>query len=362
VRRAPAATGPAVLAARDLVVRRGAGRSAFELRVDALELRAGGVLAVLGPNGSGKSTLLRTLAGLEVPAQGRIEGQAEGPVTMVFQRPVAFAGTVEHNLRAALGGLRLPRAERRARVDGALRDFDIARLASRRAATLSGGELRRLALARAFALRPGVLLLDEPFDDLDAAGQEALSLDLRRVIAGTRVAAAVVTHDLRRALLLSDHIAVLREGRVAQQGERDEVLARPASVAVAGLVGMSNLVEGVLRAGTAEEAAAGLAVVEVDAQHRIPVETSLAPGTPVWAGIRPERLKVDVGRGEGLPIGKGVVRTLLSDGVAATLNLEWAGRELRTHLLAGRGLARTVAPGDSVTLSVRPEDVHLIPR
>jgi len=107
--------------------------------------------------------------------------------------------------------------------------------------------------------------------------------------------------------------------------------------------------------------------VYVDEQHSIPVEPGDAArffevGAPVWAGIRPERLKLDVGRGEGLPIGKGVVRTLVSDGVAATVGVAWAGLELRTHLLAGRGLARTLRPGDAVTLSVRPEDVHLLPR
>jgi len=354
----------AALAVRDLRVRRSSKSGSFELRVEALDLLAGGVLAVLGPNGAGKSTLLRSLAGLEPVLEGRIERRVTGPVAMVFQRPVAFSGSVLHNLRVALSGQRLPRAEARVRVDEVLDHFGIAALASRRAATLSGGELRRLALARAFALRPAVLLLDEPFDDLDAAGQEALSLDLRRAIAGTEVAVAVVTHDLRRALLLADRIAVLLGGRVAQLGEREEVLARPTSPAVARLVGMANLIPGTLRSGEGD-----LASVFVDEQHTVPVETArdgpcaaLAPGAPVWAGIRPERLKLDVGRGEGLPIGKGVVRTLISDGVAATVGVAWAGLELRTHLLAGRGLARTVRPGDSVTLSVRPEDVHLLPR
>jgi ABC-type sulfate/molybdate transport systems ATPase subunit len=380
-----AGPGPA-LAALDLLVRRGARKGGFELRVEALDLLAGGVLAVLGPNGAGKSTLLRTLAGLEVPLRGRIERRVAGPVTMVFQRPIAFSGSVEHNVATALSGLRLARAQRRQRAAEALEHFDIARLASRRAATLSGGELRRLALARAFALRPAVLLLDEPFDDLDPAGQEALSLDLRRAIADTNAAVAVVTHDLRRALLLSDRIAVLLEGRVAQQGERDDVLAHPAGLAVARLVGMSNLIEGEvigaegsegeaiqgtlgageraerLPSGSRGARRAAPAQVAVDPQHRIPVETRFASGTPVWAGIRPELLKVDVGRGEGLPIGKGRVCTVVSDGVAATVTLEWAGRELCTRLLAGRGLARSIAPGDSVTRSVRPEDIHLIPR
>ena len=314
-------------------------------------------MAVLGPNGAGKSTLLRTLAGLEQPLRGRIERHVHGPVTMVFQRPIAFSGSVEHNVTAALSGLHLSRGDRRDRVAEALEHFDIAQLARRNAGTLSGGELRRLALARAFALRPVVLLLDEPFDDLDASGQEALSLDLRRAIAGTNVAVAVVTHDLRRALLLSDRIAVLREGRLVQQGEREEVLARPVDTGVAQQVGMSNLVLGCYEPPAPGEE---LGHVVVDPQHRIPALEQREAGAAVCAGIRPERLKVEVGRGEGIPIGKGRVRTVVSDGVAATLSVEWAGIELRTHLLAGRGLARTIAAGDAVTLSVRPEDVHLL--
>lgn len=344
----------AVLAARGLHVRRGSRPGGFELRVDTLELMAGSVLAVLGPNGAGKSTLLRTLAGLETPVGGHVERSTSGRVTLVFQRPIPFSGSVAHNVEVALASLRLGREQRRARVTEALAHFDIAHLARRSSATLSGGELRRLALARAFVLRPAVWLLDEPFDDLDPAGQEALSLDLRRAIGETGAAVAMVSHDLRRALLLADHIAVLLDGRVAQQGPREQMLARPQSVPVARLVGMVNLVAGELEPG------AELAHVVVDAQHRIPVETDAMAG-PVLAGIRPERLKVDVGRGEGLPIGKGVVQTLVSDGVAATLTVAWAGRELRTHLLAGRGMARSLAPGDSVTLSVRPEDVHLLP-
>jgi ABC-type Fe3+/spermidine/putrescine transport system ATPase subunit len=213
-------------------------------------------------------------------------------------------------------------------------------------------------------LRPGVLLLDEPFDDLDSAGQELLSLDLQRAIRETGIAAALVTHDLRRALLLADRIAVLLDGRLAQCGERDAVLERPGSLAVARVVGMSNLVPGTLVPGVAESAHQ----IEVDALHRIPValprEDSAArfsTGDRVHAGIRPEHLKIDVGRGEGIPIGKARVRSIVSDGAVATVTVDWAGHELRTHLLAGRGIARTLAPGDPVVLEVRPEEVHLVP-
>jgi ABC-type Fe3+/spermidine/putrescine transport system ATPase subunit len=347
-----------VLDARDLVVRRGDESGGFELRVDELALSSGEVLAVLGPNGAGKSTLLRALAGLEQPACGRIDRGSNGPVTMVFQRPIVFAGSVEHNLRAALLGLRLSRGEAEERSRESLERFGVARFAKRRAATLSGGETRRLALARAFALRPAVLLLDEPFDDLDAAGQESLSLDLRRAIVETGVAVAVVTHDLRRALLLADRIAILLSGRLTQCDARERVLNHPVSPEVARVVGMSNLIAGEVGAAPDGE----VACVEVDAQHRIPVPGDLPPGTPVWVGIRPESLKVEVGRGEGVPIGEGNVRYVVSDGVASTVTLDWAGFELRTHLIAGRGLARTLAAGDSVTLSIRPEDVHLMER
>ena len=232
-----------VLTARDLECTLRSRGGAFELRIDELSLQRGEVLVVLGPNGAGKSTLLRSLAGLEPGARGQFE--RSGACALVFQRPAPFAGTVWHNVRAALLGSGLARGEVERRVRMALHRFDIGDLAPRRAATLSGGELRRLALARAFAQEPAVLLLDEPYDDLDGAGQAALTLDLRRVIADTGVAVALVTHDLRRALLLADRIAALFAGRIQQQGPRALMLARPATRAVARLVGMENLVSGI---------------------------------------------------------------------------------------------------------------------
>jgi ABC-type Fe3+/spermidine/putrescine transport system ATPase subunit len=352
-------SGDALLAAQDLRVERRSRRGAFTLDVDALELRAGEVLAVLGPNGAGKSTLLRALAGLEEPVAGRVTSHAQGAVTLVFQRPAAFAGSVAYNAGAALLGRGLSRGEVERRVAEALRRFGIEGLAARRAATLSGGELRRLALARALVLEPAALLLDEPFDDLDAAGQAALSLDLRRAIADTGVAVAMVTHDLRRALLLADRIAVLLEGRLAQIDRRDCVLEKPHTPEIARVVGMANLVPGTVGA----ESRDGERSVEIDAEHRVAARTALPPGTDVWVGIRPEHLKVDAGRGGKDPsIGKGVVRSVVSDGVAASVVVAWAGVELYTHLLAGRGLARSLTPGEVVGLAARPEHVHLMPR
>ena len=345
-----------VLSARDLVVRRVSRDGSFELRVGALDLFPGEALAILGPNGAGKTTLLRALAGLERPVDGRIERGAAGPVTMTFQRPIPFEGSVAHNVWAALLSSRLSRAERRTRVGEALGRFGIEHLAKRRARQLSAGELRRLALARAFSLRPAVLLLDEPFDDLDAAAQESLSVDLRRAIDEMGVALAVVTHDLRRAALISDRIAALIRGRIRQLDERERVLARPATLEIARLVGMSNLIPGVVREQREDQRVR----VEIDADHSVDLPSALSPGTRVWVGVRPEHLKLDIRRGGGTPIGEGVVRQLVSDGMLTRLTLEWAGLELRTHLVAGRGPARSLTTGDSVALSVRPDDLHLI--
>jgi ABC-type sugar transport system ATPase subunit len=350
-------SGATALSARDLRVELKSRHDSFLLTADSLDLYAREALVILGPNGSGKSTLMRTLAGLERPASGRVACVATGPVTMVFQRPAPLAGSVAHNVRVVFLGKKRSRTESEDRVSEALARFQIDHLAEHRAATLSGGELRRLALARAFALHPAVLLLDEPFAGLDADGQAALSLDLRRAISDTGVAVVMVTHDLRRAMLLADRIAVLIDGTLAQVGSRDAVLEQPSTIEIARVVGMTNLVRGVV----STERRGDLAVIEVDAQHDVATHSELPPGTGVWVGIRPEHLKLDIGRGSVDPIGKAEVRRIVNDGVAVTVQVEWAGTELRTHLMAGRGLARSLEVGASVSLSASPEHVHLIP-
>jgi len=346
---------PFVLEAKGLRCRLGEGSARFELRVDSLGLHAGTVLVILGPNGAGKSTLLRALAGLEKTAERSAIVGAGGPVTLVFQRPAAFSGSVAHNVGAALLGKGISAFDRRRRITAALARFDIERLADHDARTLSGGEMRRLALARAFVLEPQVLLLDEPFDDLDAEGQRQLSLDLQRAIAETGVAVAMVTHDLRRALLLADRIAVLSQGELVQHGTRDGVLMRPNSLAIARTVGMTNVATGqVLRRE------GDVAWIEIEDGFEIPTCAIVRPGDRVWVGIRPEHLKIDVGRGDGQPIGKAEVDHLVSDGLATVVSLRARDRLFTTHLLSGRGLARRLRTGDRVSLAVDPAHVHAV--
>jgi ABC-type Fe3+/spermidine/putrescine transport system ATPase subunit len=342
-----------VLEARELFRTQGDGDRRFVLAIDELALRVGEATAILGPNGSGKTTLLRVLAGVDrTRGSGEIRCAA-GRITLVSQRPVAFAGSVLHNVKVGLLAERLPRAERDARARAALARFDIEGLAEHDARTLSGGELRRLALARAMVGKPAVLLLDEPFDDLDAEGQRRLSLDLAATLAATGIALVVVTHDLRRALLLADRIVVLSGGKVAQQGPRAELLAHPATREVAALVGMTNLAVGHVVSADARTSRIALASGRI-----LETVATLPTGARVWLGIRPEHLKLDVGKGEGLPLGEARVESLLDDGLATVVELAYEGEHFTTHLLSGRGLARRLRVGDSVDLAVSPEQVH----
>jgi ABC-type Fe3+/spermidine/putrescine transport system ATPase subunit len=335
----------------------------------------------LAVGGAGKSTLLLAMAGVLQPREGRVRVGTPRPPALVFQRPVLLHGSVAYNAEVPLWARGVSRSARRQRAARALAHFGIGELARRNAATLSAGELRRLALARAFVTDPGVLLLDEPFDDLDVAGREALSFDLRQTIAETDVAVAMVTHDLRQALLLADRIAVLCEGRLVQIGARNELLRRPENPVVARLVGMENVLPGV----AIGRDAAGLMLVEVSSDKQLRATGAASPGESVWVGIRPEHVKLDAKHPEearvehstspgfGSPPApfhlppspaslRGKVRRVVSDGILATAWIDWDGIELRTHLIAGRGLGHTIKADDPVWFSIRPEDVHLMPR
>ncbi len=277
---------------------------------------------------------------------------------MVFQRPAPFAGSVAHNVRVAFLGKKLSGAERRARVGEALERFKIDHLAEHRAATLSGGELRRLALSRAFALRPAVLLLDEPFAALDADGQAALSLDLRRAISDTGVAVAMVTHDLRRAMLLADRIAVLLAGKLAQVGRRDDVLERPSTPEIARVVGDDESRSGRRWHGIAAATSRWSKSTHNIASPHIP-NTQREPAS--GSEFAPSISSSTSGAATWTRSARASCGEMINDGVSVSVGVDWAGSELRTHLMAGRGLARSLEVGAEVSLSASPEHVHLMP-
>ena len=232
----------AKLSLRDVTVRRGRSTA---LRVPALDVPAGDVLAVIGRNGAGKSTLLQTLALLERPATGEVlfEGTSvrgrerayRRRMAVVFQEPLLLAGSVRHNVALGLRLRGVPRAERERRAGEWLSRLGIAALAERPAHALSGGEAQRASLARALALEPEVLLLDEPFGGLDTPTRRELLADLARLVRATHLTTVFVTHDWREVECLADRVAVLVAGDVRQVGPVAQVLRCPAGPEVAAL-------------------------------------------------------------------------------------------------------------------------------
>ncbi len=205
----------------------------------SLEVETGSLTALLGPSGSGKSTLLRIVAGLEQPDTGsvRLDGedvtglppQSRG-VGFVFQHYAAFKHmTVRKNIAFGLEIRRRPKAEIADRVDELLRLVQLHGLADRYPAQLSGGQRQRMALARALAVEPGVLLLDEPFGALDARVRKELRRWLRRLHDEQHVTTVIVTHDQEEAMDVADRIALMHEGRIEQIGEPRELYDAPAS-------------------------------------------------------------------------------------------------------------------------------------
>jgi sulfate/thiosulfate transport system ATP-binding protein len=210
----------------------------------------GSLTALLGPSGSGKSTLLRVIAGLEQPESGRVligdEDVTDRPartrgVGMVFQHYAAFKHmTVWDNVAFGLKIRKRPRADVRQRVHELLELVQLAGLAKRYPAQLSGGQRQRMALARALAVEPSVLLLDEPFGALDARVRKELRAWLRRLHDEVHVTTIIVTHDQEEAMEVAGQIVVLNEGRVEQVGSPRELYERPANEFVMSFVGPVN--------------------------------------------------------------------------------------------------------------------------
>ena len=268
-----------------------------------LEVHRGELLAVLGPSGCGKTTLLRLVAGFERPDAGSIaiEGvTVAGPgsfvpperrrVGIVVQDHALFphltvAGNVAYGLRRG----RNLAPGREARVEEVLSMVGLDGLGQRYPAELSGGQQQRVAIARALAPEPGVVLLDEPFANLDAALRARIRFEVRAILKAAGATVVLVTHDQEEALSLADRVAVVDRGRVVQVGTPDEVYRRPASAFVARFVGDADLVPGVSDGsrlttplgslavdGPVPEPGPALAVVRPETVRLSPPE----PGTP----------------------------------------------------------------------------------
>ena len=238
----------AVLSLQGVRHRRG-GREV--LRVDALDLAAGERLAVLGPNGAGKTTLLRLLAAIEAPTAGTVlvDGTAVTPGAVALRRRIAHATqqpgllstSVRRNVELPLRWRRVPRAQRRAAACVALERLGVAHLAHRAAGSLSAGEAQRVNLARALALEPALLLLDEPAAALDAQSREAFLADVKQALEARTTTVVHVSHRPEEAFRLADRVAVLADGAVRQLATPEALMRAPADAVVARVVGYENI-------------------------------------------------------------------------------------------------------------------------
>jgi ABC-type multidrug transport system ATPase subunit len=231
------AGGNVLLRSRALCVRR-AGREVLH-GID-LDLRAGEITALLGPNGAGKSTLLEALAGLLAPGSGTIE--SDGRVALALQSPDLARRSVMANVTLALAWWGIPRAQRHARATEALAAMNAGHLAHRAARTLSGGERRRIHLARAVSVRPDVLMLDEPFAGLDAAARASLLDDTGSALRSGARATLIVVHDRAEAWALADRLLVLLDGRLVADGRPRDLLEHPPSIEVARFLGFDGTI------------------------------------------------------------------------------------------------------------------------
>ncbi len=263
------------------------------LEVNHLAVEKGQTLAVIGPNGAGKSTLLLGLAGLLTPKSGeiRLQGQAIQPkdllayrrrIGLVLQDALLLDTSIFNNLASGLRFRGVPKTEISRRVNLWASRLGIAHLLNRPARQISGGEAQRASLARAFALQPELLLLDEPFSALDAPTRTRLLSDLQALLEDTRITTVFITHDLDEALMLGDQVAVLLGGRLRQVGTSEEVFATPSDSDVAAFVGVETIIPGQVLSSQA-----GQVLIEVQGQQFEAVGEA-APGRPVYLCLRPE--------------------------------------------------------------------------
>jgi tungstate transport system ATP-binding protein len=281
----------AIMTLKDVSVIR--GKKAV-LSLDQLDLHRGETLAIIGPNGSGKSTMLLTMALLLPPAKGTITFDGETiakskasldlrrRVAVVFQTPLLADTTVHKNVAMGLKFRRMSGDEVATRVNKWMERLGILHLRDRQARQLSGGEAQRVSLARALALEPDVLLLDEPLASLDAPTRADLLEDLEHILHESGVTAVFVTHDRNEALAIGDRIAVLINGSVAQIGTPDEVFNEPANEDVANFVGVETIASGIV-----ERSFEGMNVVDVAATD-VEIIGDYDAGDRVVLFIRPE--------------------------------------------------------------------------
>ena len=337
----------------------------------SLDVKEGEFFSLLGPSGCGKTTVLRCIAGFETVTDGeiRIGGQRidglppnRRNVGLVFQSYALFPHlTVFDNIAFGLTLRRASKSDIEERVRRMLALVDLSDLGARYPAQLSGGQQQRIAIARSLVLEPQLLLFDEPLSNLDYKLRVQMRQELRDLQHRLGKTSIYVTHDQSEALVLSDRIAVLSQGRIEQIGTPREIYEQPKSAFVAEFIGGSNLIPAKVHETDSDAArvATECGLQFTTATHRLPA------GTSVLLMIRPERVRL-LGpefAAQGEPPNKSTARIQ---------DVAYLGEDLHLKLLVGdaqpmttslkSGLStRNLAVGGSIQITIDPEDIQLLP-
>ncbi len=341
----------------------------------SFDIRRGEFFSILGPSGCGKTTTLRLLAGFEEPdedgGQVRLLGETvnkkrpyERKIAMVFQNYALFPHLdVSRNVAFGLEQRKTPKTEIEGRVRSAL---EMVRLkpdmfSRRMPGQLSGGQRQRVALARALVLEPAILLLDEPLGAIDLKLRKEMQLELKALNKQLGTTFVYVTHDQEEALTMSDRIAVMDNGKVAQLGTPAEIYENPRTAFVARFIGESNFFEGV-----ATPAGTGWEVRQKDgACFQVPPHPAITSGQPVRIAVRPEWLDVQIP--DAVPPGEnaltGVVREIIYLGETLHVIVTVPGSGDVTVALRNEGqLIKPLAwkKGDTAAVAWLPEDCQIL--
>ncbi len=333
----------------------------------SIEIQAGEFFSLLGPSGCGKTTTLRMVAGFEPPTGGQIllDGVDVGNwpphrrnVNTVFQSYALFPFlTVAENVAFGMKYKSVRKAEMGDRVSEALALVQLSGFEKRRPNQLSGGQQQRVALARALVLRPSVLLLDEPLGALDAKLRRTLQVELGALQKQVGITFLYVTHDQEEALTMSDRLAVMNHGRIAQLGTPEEVYNEPVDAYVADFLGVSNLMDAAVEPGGVGGACRlrlGDFILQAEAGQ-------LDATGPVKVAIRPERVQLHAYETSGANRVPGMVERLVFLGSTTHIYLRLANGSALQTLVRNDGDALPYSQGTPVSVGLPPDALRVLP-
>ncbi|MEW6622801.1 MAG: ABC transporter ATP-binding protein [Bacillota bacterium] len=333
--------------------------------VDTFRVFPGDHAALIGPNGSGKSSLIKILAFLQQPTSGQVNFRADDnkrsiiekrrSMAVIFQEPLLLNMTVYDNVAYGLK-IRNMRQNLQQRVEYWLEKLNISHLRKRFPKNLSGGEAQRVSIARAMALEPEILFLDEPFTALDAPTKAQMLEDLSLLIKQSTMTSIFITHDFAEIPFLADKVFVMSQGRIVQEGSVEEVFYRPATEEVADLVGADNQYEAILMDSCGE-----FCTIQLPKLHKIICkkdnnQVCYTPGKKYKAYIRSDDVALGM---EEMNTFRGRVQRISPHGLQYKLQID-CGFNISIVISKQQFLHVKPSIGGELTINIPPDMVHLI--